>query len=129
MEKINKFYNLSQDIVEKIKEEKHVKIRDNLYIDKNIKFIWPNLNNDYYNETGYCYALKDQIAILVDGTVVPCCLDSDGIIKLGNIYKDNFETIINSNRVKKIKEGFCNRKVTEELCKHCNFKDRLLTNK
>ena len=37
---------------------------------------------------GYCHALKDQLAILVDGTIVPCCLDNNGDINLGNIYKN-----------------------------------------
>lgn len=126
---IIKYYNLSPEIVEKIRTDKHIKIRDNLYIDKANEFIWPNLNNDYYNDKGMCYALKDQLAILVDGTVVPCCLDSDGIINLGNIYKQSLGEIINSDRYQKMKTNFSNRKACEELCKHCSFKDNLLTNK
>lgn len=129
VEKIKNYYNLSTDIVEKIKKDNHTKIKDNLYLDKQTEFIWPSLDNDYYNEIGTCYALKDQLAILVDGTVVPCCLDSNGIIKLGNIYNDSLEDIINSSKYIKMRQGFCNRKVTEELCKHCSFKDRLLTNR
>jgi len=127
--KINNFYCLSPETVEKIKKEKHIKIKDNLYVDKANEFIWPNLENNYYNETGTCYALKDQLAILVDGTVVPCCLDSDGVINLGNIYKQPLEEIINSKRYQDIKKNFSNRKACEELCKRCSFKDRLLTNK
>lgn len=127
--KINYYYDLSPEFVEKVKLEKHIKIRDNLYIDKANEFIWPNLENDHYNEVGTCYALKDQLAILVDGTVVPCCLDSDGIINLGNIYNQSLEEIINSERYQNIKNNFSNRKACEELCKHCSFKDRLLTNK
>lgn len=124
VEKIQKKYNLSPEIVEKIKIEKNIKIRNNLFIDKANEFIWPDINNDYNKENGYCYALKDQLAILVDGTIVPCCLDSNGIINLGNIYKNTLEEIINSTRYQKIREGFCNRKVTEELCKHCSYKQR-----
>ena len=107
----------------------HIKLRENLYLDKQEEFVWPNLNNDYYNEIGTCYALKDQLAILVDGTVVPCCLDGDGIINLGNIFTSTLEEIMESKRYINMKTGFCNRKVTEELCKKCSFKDRLLTNK
>ena len=128
VEKIENYYNLSEIIVKKIKIDKHIKIRDNLYIDKANEFVWPNLNNDYYNDKGTCYALKDQLAILVDGTVVPCCLDSSGIINLGNIYKQSLEEIINSTRYQKMKQNFSNRKACEELCKHCSFKDNLLTN-
>ena len=129
VDKIISNYNLSTDTVEKIKNDNHIKLRDNLYLDKQNEFIWPNLDNDYYNEIGTCYALKDQLAILVDGTVVPCCLDSNGTINLGNIYKSNLEDIINSDRYQKMLKGFQNRKACEELCKHCSFKDRLLTNK
>jgi radical SAM protein with 4Fe4S-binding SPASM domain len=128
VDKIIKYYQLSTETVEKIKNDKHIKIRDNLYIDKANFFIWPNVNNNYFNESGYCYALKDQLAILVDGTVVPCCLDSGGIVSLGNIYKQSLEEIINSKHYQEMKQGFCNRKVTEELCKHCSFKERLIKN-
>lgn len=126
--KIIKYYDLSPEFVEKINLEKHIKIKDNLYIDKANEFVWPNLENDYLNEKGTCYALKDQLAILVDGTVVPCCLDSDGVINLGNIYEESLEEIINSKRYQEMKDNFSNRKACEELCKHCSFKDNLLTN-
>lgn len=128
VEKILKYYNLSPEIVEKANLEKHIKIRKNLYIDKANEFIWPNLENNYFNDKGFCYALKDQLAILVDGTVVPCCLDSNGVINLGNIYEESLDEIINSKRYQEMKESFCNRKACEELCKHCSFKDNLLTN-
>lgn len=129
VEKITNYYNLSPKTVEKIKNDKHIKIRDNLYIDKANEFIWPNLENDYYNDKGTCYALKDQLAILVDGTVVPCCLDSNGIINLGNIYRESLEDIINSKRYQEMKNSFSKNKACEELCKHCSFKDNLVKNK
>ena len=128
VENLKNYYNLSTETVEKLKSDKHIKIRDNLYVDKDVEFVWPSLDNDYYNEHGMCYALKDQLAILVNGDVVPCCLDSDGIIKLGNIYKDSLEDIINSKRYQDMLLGFRNRCVSEELCKRCSFKDRLITN-
>lgn len=126
--KIIFYYKLSPECVDKINNDNHIKIKDNIYIDKANEFIWPDLDNDYYNEIGYCYALKDQLAILVDGTVVPCCLDSKGIINLGNIYKESLEEIINSKRFQDMKLNFSNRKACEELCKHCSFKDRLEKN-
>mgnify|MGYP004456769941 FL=1 len=124
VEKIINHYKLSPEIVEKIKTDNNIKINSNTYVNKANQFVWPNINNDYYNDKGYCYALKDQLAILVDGTVVPCCLDSDGIINLGNIYSNTLEDIINSSRYQKMRSSFCNRKVTEELCKHCSYKER-----
>ena len=99
------------------------KINNYLFINNFHEFIWPDLNNDTYLENGTCYALKDHIGILVDGTIISCCLDTVGNINLGNIYKDNLEDVINSKRYKNMLEGFKNHKKCEELCKHCKFLD------
>ena len=99
-------------------------INNHIFINNFHEFIWPDLNNDYYNENGTCYALKDHIGILSNGTIIPCCLDSEGIINLGNIYSDNLQDILNSKRVLNMLDGFkCNKK-NEELCKHCLFIDK-----
>jgi len=118
LEKINKKYsiNLTTD-----------KIKNNTTIDKNIfisvsnEFIWPDLDNKINGDIGKCYALKDHIGILVDGTVVPCCLDTKGIINLGNVYESKLSEIINSNRFQNIVQGFKKNQKVEELCKKCNF--------
>ena len=115
---INKKYNVNLDI-NNLKNNST--ISKNIFISINKEFIWPNLNNDYYEENGTCYALRDHIGILVDGTIVPCCLDSEGTIKLGNIFKDNLNDIINSKRYNNMLNGFkCNKKI-EELCKKCKY--------
>ena len=99
----------------------NVKIKNNKYLGVFHEFIWPDLNNEYYNEDGGCYALKDHIGILSNGNVVPCCLDTKANIKLGNIFEDDLEDILKCDRVIKMQEGFkCNKKI-EELCKHCLF--------
>ena len=102
----------------------HTKLSKNTFIDFDTEFFWPDLSNNYYNEIGTCYALKNHIAILVDGTIVPCCLDSKGSINLGNIFESSIEDIINSKRYQKMLINFKNNKRCEELCKHCNFLDR-----
>ena len=79
------------------------------------------MNNNYYSEKGKCYALRDHIGILVDGSIVPCCLDSKGDIILGNIYKDNLDDIIKNDRYNNMLNGFMNNIKVEELCKKCNF--------
>ena len=98
-----------------------IKIVPNLIIDTFHEFIWPDLNNYYYNEIGTCYALIDHIGILVDGTVVPCCLDSRGVINLGNIYEYSLDSILNNERVNLMIDNFKNNRKCEELCKHCKF--------
>lgn len=100
------------------------KINDKLFINNFHEFIWPDLDNSYYSEEGTCYALIDHIGILVDGTIIPCCLDSKAIINLGNIYNDNLENILTSDRVVSMINNFKNNKKCEELCKHCKFIDK-----
>jgi len=120
--KIKDYYKLSPDIVDKVINEKNIKIRSNIYVDKDNEFEWPEENN--YISDGYCFALKTQIAILVDGTVVPCCLDSDGKINLGNIYKEDLDAIINSKRYQSLKKSFQDRHPCEKLCMSCKFKEK-----
>ena len=97
------------------------KINNHIFINNFHEFIWPNMDNEFYNEEGTCYALVDHIGILADGTIIPCCLDSRGDINLGNIFIDNLDEILNQDRVKNMKQGFKCKKKIEELCKHCNF--------
>jgi len=97
------------------------KINNKLFINNFHEFIWPDLDNNYYNEEGTCYALIDHIGILVDGTIIPCCLDSKGIINLGNIYKDDLDSILKSRKVENMIKNFKNNKKCEKLCKHCKF--------
>lgn len=116
-----------QEII-KILEEKyqkqitgHQKLDDNVFIDFDEEFVWPTLEKENITEKGTCYALKDHIAILVDGTIVPCCLDARGIINLGNIFIDDLEKIIKSKRYQSMLKGFKENIKCEELCQKCNF--------
>ena len=118
---INKHYNLNINYLD---INSTIKINDYIFINTFHEFIWPDLNNNYYDSNGTCYALTDHIGILSDGIVIPCCLDSQGIINLGNIYNDNLSDILNSDKVLKMIDGFKNNKKCEELCKHCKFLDK-----
>lgn len=115
---LNNRYNQN---IKNLEPNKKIKIAPNLLIDTFHEFIWPDLNNDYYNEIGTCKGLIDHIGILSDGTIIPCCLDSLGNLKLGNIYEDELEDIFNKPIVKEMINGFKNNKKVCELCKHCNF--------
>jgi radical SAM protein with 4Fe4S-binding SPASM domain len=120
---ISDFYNLKINIDDKILK-KGIKLSDKIYLNFEERFEWPNLNNNYRNERGFCYGLNSHIAILVDGTVVPCCLDDNGLMVLGNIFKNDLDYIINDSRAVAIVEGFKKRLCAEELCKSCSFKSR-----
>lgn len=123
VEKIIDYYKLSPETVEKIYNENNVKITPTIYVDKDNEFEWPDDNKEE-TTNGFCMALKTQVAILVDGTVVPCCLDSNGKINLGNIYTDSFESIVNSKRCQDLKKSFQDRKPCEKLCLNCTYKNR-----
>ena len=103
-----------------------IKLRDRVFLEFDKRFQWPDKDEEIKGDRFYCYGLKDQFGILVDGTVVPCCLDSEGIINLGNIFDDDVATIINSDRANDMVEGFRCGKATEELCKRCGYAQRFI---
>lgn len=119
-----------KDIINKLEEKynikinsEHIKIRDNIFLDFDRSFIWPSLNNNIVSKTGSCLGTREHIGILVDGTVIPCCLDSEGIINLGNIYKQELNDIITSEKFLKLRNSFLQNKKICELCQKCNFYD------
>ncbi|HEY8891643.1 MAG TPA: radical SAM/SPASM domain-containing protein [Clostridium sp.] len=117
-------FNFSYKIEEKILPGRGIKIKDKLYLNQDHEFQWPDLLAAEDNSPGFCYGLRNQVAILVDGTVVPCCLDGEGIINLGNIHKTNFSQIIESDRANNIFNGFSRREVVEELCRKCGYRKK-----
>lgn len=99
------------------------KLGENLYLENAAKFEWPDVNAAE-REVQFCYGLRDQIAVLCDGTVVPCCLDADGELALGNIFEQSLDDILNGERAKAIYEGFSKRRPTEALCLKCGYATR-----
>lgn len=113
------------DIVTQLSIKPELKLTKNIYVGMGEKFDWPDINLDTtISKNGFCYGLRDQLGILVDGTVVPCCLDSEGTIELGNIFKQPLSDIIASERATAIYEGFSNRMAKEELCQKCGYAGR-----
>ncbi|MBI5417717.1 radical SAM protein [Candidatus Poribacteria bacterium] len=110
--------------INKTAYEYGVKIKNNIYISQASRFEWPDNKIPEINNKGFCYGLRNQAAILVNGTVVPCCLDSEGTINLGNINTDAFAEIINSKKAVNLYEGFSKRHVVESLCKKCGYRQR-----
>jgi len=94
-----------------------------LYLEQAERFEWPDLSAQESHAT-FCYGLRDQIAVLCDGTVVPCCLDHEGDIPLGNLFAQELAEILETPRAKAMYTGFSNRKPTEELCRRCGYARR-----
>ena len=124
---------LNENIVEKMKsffphawtdERRGTRIGEKVYLEYGDKFDWPDLSANDGGEEVFCYGLRDQIGVLCDGTVVPCCLDHNGDIALGNLFESDMESIINSPRARTIYEGFTNKHAAEELCRRCGYARR-----
>lgn len=121
---IEKEFNLPYRIQEEILPERGIKIADRIYVNEDRQFDWPDIHQEVNDPDGFCYGLRSQAAILSDGTVVPCCLDGDGVISLGNIHEKTFSEIIETDRARSLVNGFARREAVEELCKKCGYRKR-----
>lgn len=100
------------------------RIRDKLHLEYGDRFEWPDSNKEVLGDRVFCHGLSDHFGILSDGTVIPCCLDADGAIALGNIFESDIRSILSSERALAIKQGFSEKKATENLCKRCPYARR-----
>lgn len=105
---------------------KSYELDNHLFLSYENSFNWPSFDSNHDSSIGKCLGTIQQLAILVDGTVVPCCLDYNGSIDLGNIFNTSLSDIMKSERYLAIQNGFKNNQAVEELCKHCSFKDRFI---
>ena len=101
-----------------------VKVADRVYLEHADRFAWPDMEAQDQGDSVFCYGLKDHFGILSDGRVVPCCLDREGEITLGNIFTDEIAAILENPRAKAMRQGFSCRKATEELCRKCGYARR-----
>ena len=101
----------------------NLRLGNHLFLENAAKFEWPDMKAE---EGGveFCYGLRQQIAVLCDGTVVPCCLDGEGQIPLGNLFHQTLEEIVASPRAQAMIEGFSRRQPSEELCRRCGYARR-----
>lgn len=124
LEMIEREFNLPYKIEGKYISEEGIKLAERVYLNQDRQFRWPDLQETEDEGKGFCHGLRNQIAILVDGTVVPCCLDGEGIINLGNIHNTSLAEIIESERARNIYQGFSQRQAVEELCRKCGYRKR-----
>ena len=96
---------------------------EGLYLEQAEKFDWPDLDAPEA-EVRFCRALRDQAAVLCDGTVIPCCLDHEGDIPLGNLFRQELEEILAGPRARALYDGFSRGKPPEALCRRCGFATR-----
>lgn len=101
-----------------------IQIGEKVFLEYGEKFDWPDLQAEEDTKPLFCYGLRDQLGVLWDGTVVPCCLDHEGDIALGNLFAQEMEEILQSPRAKAIYDGFTARQAIEPLCRRCGYARR-----
>ncbi len=128
-------FDLPQAVAKTLEEKENsnqrkfnIKLTENVFLGMAEHFMWPDINRKEKNDCGFCYGLRNQVAILANGDVVPCCLDSDGNMVLGNIFTQNFDDIIKGQRALAIYNGFSNRRAVEPLCQTCGYMQMHLKN-
>ena len=114
---LSKCYNL-------VYENKNVRLKQRVILTTDEEFVWPSLNNPFNTNNGSCKGGKTHIAILADGRVSICCLDSQCISDLGNIFSTSLLDIINSDKYKSVLKGFNDNKLVLDICKHCSYHNR-----
>ena len=120
-DKIKQHFPSANTNLNESSKEKGIRLANHIFLQTAPRFEWPDGGENRSPETRTCYALRDQIAILAEGSVVPCCLDADGNMNLGNVFEQDLAEILGSTRAQKIRNGFINHKITEEFCKSCGF--------
>lgn len=99
-------------------------VGDRIFLEPGEKFDWPDLSAPERTGPFFCYGLRDQLGILADGTAVPCCLDHEGDIPLGNVFEEDLADILSTPRARAIYDGFSNGQAAEALCKRCGYAAR-----
>ena len=102
-----------------------IRIRHGLHLEYGDRFEWPDMAAEDRGDSVFCYGLRDQFGVLCDGRVIPCCLDREGEITLGNLLEgDDIENILSGERATNIRNGFSCRRAVEELCRRCGYAQR-----
>ena len=104
--------------------ERGERLREKLHLEYGERFDWPDMDIPPIGERVYCHGLGDHFAVLVSGSVVPCCLDKDGDMTLGNIFYEDAEQILSSERAVAIARGFAGKRAVEPLCQRCGYARR-----
>lgn len=102
-------------------ERRGVRLGERVYLEYAQRFDWPDPEAEDRGGRVFCYGLRDQIGVLWDGTVVPCCLDHDGDIPLGNLFEQELGEILDAPKAQAIGRGFEQGYAVQDLCRRCGF--------
>ena len=124
LERITEHYDFKLPTEIDVRKRKSINIRERLYLHFDTEFEWPSLELPELGKSGTCYGLKSHFGILADGTVVPCCLDKEAVIPLGNVTDNTINEILETERAKTMIQGFQQKKLIEKLCQRCQYIER-----
>lgn len=96
-----------------------IKLAGNVFLNFGEIFAWPG-GNGGKAKTG-CLGLRHNFGILSDGRVVPCCLDYDGVLALGNIKEKPLAEILGSPAALALKESIAGNTPMPAYCATCGF--------
>lgn len=116
------FFGLPEPLASRLTPGHGLTLAPRVFLSQNVRFTWPHGPTPDLGDKGTCRGLKDHVAILVDGTVVPCCLDAEADIPLGNIHAQSLAEILSTPRAVAMRKGFTQRRLTESLCRRCTFR-------
>ena len=87
------------------RKSKHLSGR--IYLNMDTVVQWPETEKEVLHEKGFCHGMRDQFGVLTDGRIVPCCLDTEGKVSLGNIDTvTGINEILYSPEAESIRRGF-----------------------
>jgi MoaA/NifB/PqqE/SkfB family radical SAM enzyme len=121
LRKIEDFFDLPFKLTDKLTPGQGIPLAPNVFLSQNKRFTWPQAPAPDRGSVGFCRGLRDHAAILVDGTVVPCCLDAEADINLGNIHEVPLPEILAGPRATALYTGFSQRRLVEALCRRCSY--------
>jgi hypothetical protein len=100
---------------------KSKRVVDRIYLHFDSEFRWPHESDAEPVREGTCYGLRHHIGVHADGTVVPCCLDKEAQLKLGDLGAQTLEEILGAPRASAIRAGFERGELVESLCQRCTY--------
>jgi radical SAM protein with 4Fe4S-binding SPASM domain len=123
---LSEVYGFSWDdvLIDIKRRRKGHRILGRIYLHFDSRFKWPDLKTPKISSRGRCHGLKKHFGIHADGTVVPCCLDHNADMALGNALKQPLHEILESSRAKAIRDGFAKGRLVEDLCQTCGYIQR-----
>ncbi len=117
-------FGVSLDVIPDTREQKSYPLKPRLSLHFDTEFTWPHPSHPSLGDTGTCYGLSSHFGVLVDGTVVPCCLDKEGRIPLGNLTTSPLLEILKGPRALSLLKGFQIEKLVDPLCQRCQYRQR-----